>query len=124
MNTCVKVRVFRREEVLSEITEADRVTHLECLDATRRGAAVEGEGVVGTKWAYGLANGELLRENAAQISGPVWCGRKGKMRDGKAETRRDVLLVVSQYRLSFIWSSVCARPGGKCPMRAPGLTEL
>lgn len=46
------MRVFRREEVLREITETDRVTHLECIGGGRDG------GVGGTKWAYGLANGE------------------------------------------------------------------
>lgn len=92
MNTCVKVRVFRREEVLSEITEADRVTHLECLDATRRGAAVEGEGVVGTKWAYGLANGELLRENASpnQWACMVRTQRKDEGRESRNPERRSV----------------------------------
>eukprot|EP00903_Cladosiphon_okamuranus_P009887 g9391.t1 len=54
-----EVRVFRREEVLTEITEADRVTHLNCLDGSHRGAATEEEGPVGTKWAYGLANGTV-----------------------------------------------------------------
>lgn len=58
-----KVRVFRREEVLSEITEADRVTHLKSLDGERRVAADEEEGAVGTKWAYGLANGEVFARN-------------------------------------------------------------
>lgn len=53
-----KVRVFRREEVLSEITEADRVTHLEPLE-TRGGVSAGGEGAGGaSRWAYGLANGE------------------------------------------------------------------
>lgn len=42
------MRVFRQEEVVSEITEADRVTHLECI-AGKRGS---------TRWGFGLANGE------------------------------------------------------------------
>lgn len=52
-----QVRVFRREEVLSETTEADRVTHLENLEDKESAAAG-----VGTKWAYGLANGEPTQE--------------------------------------------------------------
>eukprot|EP00752_Nemacystus_decipiens_P014985 g13343.t1 len=54
-----EVRVFRREEVLSEITEADRVTHLKCLETGRRGSTAEKEETMGTKWAYGLANGTV-----------------------------------------------------------------
>lgn len=42
------MRVFRREEVVSEITEADRVTHLECI-AGKKGSA---------RWGFALANGE------------------------------------------------------------------
>ncbi|CAM9465389.1 unnamed protein product, partial [Sphacelaria rigidula] len=44
-----EMRVFRQEEVVSEITEADRVTHLECI-AGKRGS---------TRWGFGLANGTI-----------------------------------------------------------------
>ncbi|CAM9166780.1 unnamed protein product, partial [Hapterophycus canaliculatus] len=52
------VRAFRREEVLSEITEADRVTHLEPLDEKETVSGMEGFKST-TKWAYGLANGTV-----------------------------------------------------------------
>ncbi|CAN0149825.1 unnamed protein product [Ectocarpus sp. 13 AM-2016] len=54
-----EVRVFRREEVLSEITEAERVTHLQSLDERRRGVETTGEKPENTMWAYGLANGTV-----------------------------------------------------------------
>ncbi|CAM9274965.1 unnamed protein product [Ectocarpus sp. 8 AP-2014] len=54
-----EVRVFRREEVLSEITEAERVTHLQSLDERRRGLETTGEKPENTMWAYGLANGTV-----------------------------------------------------------------
>lgn len=58
-NPTTKIRIFRREEVLSEITEADRVTHLKPLGGTSRvGSSAGEEGTMGTTWAYGLANGE------------------------------------------------------------------
>ena len=55
------MRAFRREEVISEITENDRVTHLEGIKNgdSAEGGGGGGGGVEGaTKWAYGLANGE------------------------------------------------------------------
>ncbi|CAM9311746.1 unnamed protein product [Scytosiphon promiscuus] len=53
-----EVRAFHREEVLREITEADRVTHLESLEEQETASGAEGL-TGGTKWAYGLANGTV-----------------------------------------------------------------
>lgn len=55
-----KVRVFRREEVLKEITETDRVTHLDHIQGGgNEGMAGEGQG--STRWSYGLANGKKIK---------------------------------------------------------------
>ncbi|CAN0192742.1 unnamed protein product, partial [Phaeothamnion confervicola] len=51
-----EVRVFKQEEVVLEITEADRVTHLHPFGG---GGGCAGNGKPATRWGYGLANGTV-----------------------------------------------------------------
>lgn len=50
-----EIRVFRNEELVCEITEADKVTFLLALGPVRTGNGV----VVNNRFAYGLANGTV-----------------------------------------------------------------
>jgi Bardet-Biedl syndrome 2 protein len=59
-----KIRVFRNEELLCEITEADKVTFLASLSsgpgrAGAKGAPVAQTGASTNRFAYGLANGTV-----------------------------------------------------------------
>lgn len=61
--------MFRREEVVSEITEADRVTNLESIQGGETGDSTSTGCVSGTRWGYGLANGTSLWSSQQY----AWC---------------------------------------------------